>query len=67
MELVSDKCIVKRRDNVVVVWPIYVLLILEKQSPIGHVNSYTTLVSFRRVVFGDELLKVTRFAVLNFL
>ena len=41
MELESLRCIVSRLERVVVVRPTYALFSLETQSPMGHLNIYT--------------------------
>ena len=59
------KCMVMRRERVVVVWPIYELLFRRAQSPTGHLNSYTMLVALRSEVSRAILLDTTNLAVLG--
>ena len=67
MEQESLRCIVSRLERVVVVRPTYELLSLEKQSPKGRLNIYTTLVLSRSSVEGEVLLEIIMLEVLNLL
>ena len=64
IELVSERCIVSLLDWVVEVKPTYILL-LEIQSPKGHLNWYVMFVFYKTPIEGEELFLMTKLEVLN--
>ena len=68
MELVSERWYVRRRDSVVVVWPMQLLvfsLFSERHSRNGQMNLYTTFVWLRGFLGEFVLFLMRRFDVLN--
>ena len=66
LNLCQRGCTKRRRENVVVVWPTYVIAVMlfsEKHSRNGYVNLNTTLVWFKKVWGEFVLFLMMRFDV----